>query len=101
MRDYAKPMFGMFGGPVSRVELRCDNSVIGPMLDRFGTGVTILPQPDGWFTLYADVVVSPPFFGWLCGFGGRVELVSPAAARDQLRQTLETISAAYQAKEQA
>ena len=45
------------------------------------------------------MVVSPPFFGWLCGFGGRVELVSPAAAREQLRQTLETISKAYQPKE--
>lgn len=101
MRNYAKPMFGMFGGPVSRVELRCENSVIGPMLDRFGTGVTIMPQPDGWFTLYADVVVSPPFFGWLCGFGGRVELVAPADARQQLRQMLETISKAYQTKEPA
>lgn len=30
MRNYAKPMFGMFGGPVSRVELRCENSVIAP-----------------------------------------------------------------------
>lgn len=72
-----------------------------PMLDRFGTGVTIMPQPDGRFTLYADVVVSPPFFGWLCGFGGRVELVAPADARQQLRQMLETISKAYQTKEPA
>lgn len=92
MRDYAKPMFSMFGGSPTHVELRCENAMIGPMLDRFGPEVTIVRHDGGFFTLYTDVVVSPPFFGWIFGFGGKVEIVGPAPVRQQFYQALKNMS---------
>lgn len=95
MRDYAKPMFSMFGAPVQRVELDCDPGMIGPMLDRFGLEATVIPKPDGGFTLYADVAVSPPFFGWVCGFNGQVRIAGPAPVRQQFKAVLEQLQKAY------
>lgn len=96
MRDYAKPMFSMFGAPVQRVQMECDAGMIGPMLDRFGSDATVVPQPGGAFTLYADVAVSPPFFGWVCGFGGQVRIAGPEPVRRQFAEALQKISAAQQ-----
>ena len=64
-------MFSMFGAPVQRVELACDAGMIGPMLDRFGVEATVVPQPGGGFTLYADVAVSPPFSDGCAGLAAR------------------------------
>ncbi len=98
MREYAKRMFGMFGGKAVRVELRCENGVIGPMLDRFGTDVTMIDHKNGFFTLYPDVVVSPPFYGWVCGFGGKVEIVGPPAVRREFGELLGRMAGTYQDK---
>ena len=91
MQDYAKPMFNMYGGPVTRVELHCDGGVIGPMLDRFGPEATVVPQPDGSFHLHARVAVSPTFFGWVCGFGGKVRVAAPQAVKEDFCRMLDTL----------
>lgn len=98
MRDYAKPMFSMFGGEVVSVQLRCDNSVIGPILDRFGTDVIVMPQDETHFTVHVDVVPSPPFFGWIFGFGGKVEILQPAQVRNNFQEMLHNIAQLYEAK---
>lgn len=91
MREYAKPMFGMFSGTKQKVTFSCDETMIGPMLDRFGTEVTVIPQPDKTFTLYADVAVSPPFFGWVCGFGGKVRILEPETVKEDFVTHLRTL----------
>lgn len=94
MRDYAKPLFGMYSGKVERVNLACREELVGPMLDRFGTDVTLIPVEEGWVHIHADVAVSPTFFGWLCGFGGRVRIVEPTEVRNQFEDHLKKTLAA-------
>lgn len=84
MAAYARRTFGMFGGEEQTVRLRCQNELVGPMLDRFGPSVTLLPRQDGRFDLTVPAVVSPQFLGWVAGFAGGVEVVEPAAVREQL-----------------
>lgn len=83
---YARRTFGMFGGEEQTVRLRCQNELVGPMLDRFGPSVTLLPRHDGRFDLTVPAVVSPQFLGWVAGFAGGVEVVEPAEVRAQLAQ---------------
>ena len=98
MQDYARPMFSMYAGPVERVQFDCDAAMIGPMLDRFGAGATVVPQPgEATFHLYADVAVSPTFFGWVCGFGGKVRILGPAGVKEQFDAFLAAIAAAQEA----
>lgn len=93
---YAKKMFGMFGGSEQRVRLRCRNSLVGPILDRFGTEVMLLPQEDGaHFDLWVDAVVSPQFLGWVCGFGGEVEVMEPPGARAEMARLARQLAGQY------
>ena len=77
MAAYAAKHFGMFSGREGKVRLRCANTMVGVMLDRFGPEVILVPDGPDHFTLTVEAVVSPQFFGWLFGLGDGVVLTSP------------------------
>ena len=82
---YSRENFGMFRGERKRIKLRFENALAGVVVDRFGRD--ILPIPDGkeHFTLTVDVSVSPNFFGWIAGFGGRASILFPQSVVDEYR----------------
>ena len=88
MAAYAAKHFGMFSGREGKVRLRCANSMVGVMLDRFGQEVILVPDGPDHFTLTVDAVVSPQFYGWLFGLGEGVTLTSPDWAVEDYRQRL-------------
>ena len=61
---YTKQVFGMYGGTLTNVKLRFDDSLIGVVVDRFSDKVFISPNSDGTFTVATEVMLSPQFFGW-------------------------------------
>ena len=67
MAQYAKQMFGMFGGAQQDVELRFAARLAGVVLDRFGKEVTLLPDGGSFFRVHVQAVVSPQFM-----LGGRL-----------------------------
>lgn len=82
LAEYAGKVFGMFAGVERKVRLRFDNHLAGAVIDRFGRDVIINSKDDGSFTVTVNVVVSPQFYGWLCGFGDEVQLLWPDDVRD-------------------
>ena len=42
-----------------------DNSLVGVVVDRFGTDVMIIPKKDDKFTINVDVSVSSMFYSWV------------------------------------
>ena len=95
MAMYSRKVFGMFSGTEERVRLRFTNHLVGAVLDRLGQDVSIIPDVDEHFTVSADVVVSPQFFAWLCGFGADAQLIAPASAAEQMKAYIEEIAALY------
>lgn len=91
MALYARHAFGMYGGELTSVRLSVDNSLAGVVFDRFGTGVTVLNR-ENTFEFSVKVMVSPPFFAWVLGFGGKMKILSPDSVAEQLvslaRETL-------------
>ena len=95
MAMYSRKVFGMFSGTEQRVKLRFTKHLVGAVLDRLGQDVSIIPDGDEHFTVSADVVVSPQFFAWLCGFGADAQLIAPASAAEQMKAYIEEIAALY------
>lgn len=91
--EFARKVFGMFGGEEKLVVLCCHESLAGVILDRFGTDMRLVPG-DGSFTVGVNVLVSAQFLAWIMGFGGKMQIESPAEVRDSLRDLLEQIQAA-------
>lgn len=72
--DYARQTFGMFIGPrAKRVTLICDNDLLDTMVERFGTTASAQYRKvdEGHFSITTAIVVSPVFYGWVCGLGGK------------------------------
>ena len=93
---YLRKHFNMFGGPEYRVTLRCTADLEAAMRDRFGQDTLFLPEADGYFHFDVPVCVSDQFYGWVCGFGGKVEITAPAAVRRGLQEMTSRIAQAHQ-----
>ncbi len=88
--EFARKVFGMFGGEEMLVVLRCDASLAGVILDRFGTDTRLIPG-EGVFTAAVKVIVSPQFLSWIAGFGDRMYIESPDTIRQSLKELIEKI----------
>ena len=95
MAVYTRKAFGMFGGQEQPVTLQCTNWMAGVIIDQFGQDVVMMPQDDTTFTVRVSVVVSPPFFAWLSGFGADIRLVKPTAVAEEYARYLQEILAGY------
>ena len=98
MGAYSRSVFGMFGGNVRDVKLRCSNDMAGVMIDRFGKDIIMVPDGDKFFTTRVDVAVSGQFFGWIAGLMGKVKIVEPEDVVEQMRRILDEISGQYREK---
>ncbi len=81
LAQYMRSRFQMFGGDEVRVTLRCAKAMQNTKRERVGTGPIFVEEPDGHFHFDTNIVVSPPFFGWVMGFGGQVEILHPQSVR--------------------
>lgn len=87
LADYCSKVFGMFRGKEYNVRFRCKNSLAGAMFDRFGTSL-LVEEKGEYFEFYAKVEVSVRFFGWVFGFDGGLEILSPECVLDEYKAQL-------------
>lgn len=88
IENFTKEVFFMFPGEKVVVDLRCDNSLMKTMVDRFGEDVTTLAYDMTSFRLQTEVSASPTFFGWVFGFNGKVQILAPESVKEQYRQMI-------------
>lgn len=94
--SYLKKTFGMFSGKDETVTLRCDKGLIGVIIDRFGTDVTVIPADEEHFDAVIHVSVSPHFFGWVSCFGTKVKIISPEHTAKEYAENLRSITELYE-----
>ena len=88
IENYTKEVFFMFSGEKVLVDLRCDNSLMKTMVDRFGEDVTTLAYDMTSFRVQTEVSASPTFFCWVFGFNGKVQILAPESVKEQYRQMI-------------
>lgn len=87
----------MYGGKPERVTIRFISPLLDTALERFGTGsdVFYMPKDKNHFSVTANVEISDQFFGWICGFGNRAKIESPAHVVEQMKNYLNKIKELY------
>ncbi|MBQ3150049.1 MAG: transcriptional regulator [Clostridia bacterium] len=95
MALYSNKFFGMFGGEEISAVLKCDKSLIGIIIDRFGKE-TMTIEYDDYFTVTVNVCQSPLLISWIMGFGDRIEVLKPQSLRDAVRDTAHKVAAVYE-----
>lgn len=97
LKSYTKRVFNMFGGKVRQITLRCVSSLLDTMVDRFGTKDAIYKKLDNnHFVVTVQMEVSDQFFGWLCGFGKRVKVISPVDVEEDFGKYVSKIRDMYE-----
>lgn len=86
--EYTKQVFFMYDGEMVTVDLRCDNSLMKTIVDRFGEDVKTLAYDMTSFRVLAEVSASPTFFGWVFGFGGKIQILGPENVKEQYHQMI-------------
>ena len=94
--SFTKATFGMFSGKEEKVEMVFHNSLIDTVIDKFGKDVFIFPVDDHHFKITVPVAVSPQFFGWIFGLGGKVTIVGPDSVVKQMKDMLGKVSERYE-----
>lgn len=87
--DFTKSVFGMYDGEHIVVELKCDNSLMKTIIDRFGEDVTTTAYSMTEFKAIVEVSTSPTFYGWVFGFGGKIEILSPKEIKKEYKERVQ------------
>ena len=85
---YSKRVFSMFGGEEADVELSVNNSLIGVIVDRFGSDIFVTKESETTFIVKIKVMLSPQFYAWVFGLGDKVKILSPKKAIKEYSEKL-------------
>lgn len=86
--EYVESMFLMYGEHKTPVTLRCDYSVIGKVIDRFGNGVIINSISDKEFEITETVAVGSTFYSWIFNYAGKIKIVAPTEIKAEFDDML-------------
>ena len=75
--SFFRSVFSMYDGELCKVELKCENSTLPAVLDRFGENICVEEVDQTHFKVLVDVYISGTFYAWIVSFGGKVVIHSP------------------------
>ena len=98
LRTYTQRVFSMFGGEQKRVSIRFINPLLDTVVERFGFGAETFYQPDGdtHFIVTTDIEISDQFYGWICGFRKKAQILSPTDVVSGFQNFLDDIYGKYE-----
>lgn len=97
METYLQEHFGMYHGEREYIKIRALNPLLDTFVDRFGTrDVIYAKDDDSHFTATVRVAVSSQFYGWLCGLGNKVKIISPEPIVEDFKQYLDKMRGLYE-----
>lgn len=76
----------MFAGYESQVELFCHKESMFGIIDKFGAKVKTEKVDEEHFRATVTTDVSPTFFGWIMGYGGKIKITGPANVVDDYQR---------------
>ncbi len=89
--NYSASHFGMHDGEEKRVSVEFENELINVVLDRFGTEIQLIKTDAKHFKTALPVVVSSQFFGWICGLGKQVKILTKEVAEEYRQYLMDSL----------
>ena len=84
---YTEQVFKMYNGTTTDVILEFEPDLLGAIYDKFGEDLFICHADEDKLRIKVTIQVSPPFWGWLMQFGGRMKIVSPEGLKPDIDVT--------------
>lgn len=81
LATYTSRIFKMYGGEEAEVTFEFDDSLIDVFYDKFGMDMVIKRIDEKRCSTTRLVQISGTFWGWICQFDGKIQIVSPESVR--------------------
>lgn len=94
--DYLRKTFNMYYGEPEPIELRCSNTLLDTITDRFGSEIELSCHDENAFTVRARVYVSDGLIEWLLQYGNRIVVQSPQKLKQEMMLRIRQMQEAYQ-----
>ncbi len=95
MARYARKTFGMYRGAEECVNIECDNSLAGVMIDRFGKDVSMIRLNDEKFVAHVEVAVSRQFLAWVIALGEGAAITGPDHVVELMKSEIDRLIKQY------
>ena len=95
MAAYAKKMFNMFDGEEQTVEILCENSLAGVMIDRFGKEVRMSRVDDEHLKVAVKVAASKHFVHWVMALGSGAKIIGPENLVHEVNEEIKRLAEQY------
>lgn len=93
--DYTKKLFGMFGGNMQEIKLRCNNKILEQVTDRFGDSIFITNVTENSFDFTVKAAVSDALVTWITNYSNMIEVIKPIELREKIVDRAEKILKVY------
>lgn len=93
--DYTKKLFGMFGGDMQEIKLRCNNAILEPVVDRFGKNIFITNVTDTSFDFTVKAAISDGLVTWIMNYADNIEVIKPTLLRDKIKDRADRVGNLY------
>lgn len=93
--DYTAKLFGMHGGEIYDIELKCSKKITEQVADRFGEDIFIKKVTDEDFCFTVRAALSDALVSWVISYGDRVKVLEPQVLRDMVISRTEKVLGLY------
>lgn len=93
--DYTAKLFGMHGGEIYNIELKCSKKITEQVADRFGEDIFIKKVTDEDFCFTVRAALSDALVSWVISYGDRVKVLEPQILRDMVVNRTENVLGLY------
>ena len=88
IQKYCDQVFMMYDGEKCIVKLKCDNSLMKTIIDRFGEDVETCVFDDNSFIATVEVYISPTFYSWVFNYCGEIKIIEPKKIKKDYQSRL-------------
>ncbi|WP_028830239.1 helix-turn-helix transcriptional regulator [Proteocatella sphenisci] len=96
MAQYSNKMFSMHSGEEHIVRLKCKNSLVNAIIDKFGNDIEMEKLDEENFCITPKLQVSTNFFAWLFKFGSDIKIISPEDTAANYREYIKKVLSEYE-----
>ena len=95
--EYAKTNFAMFEGENRFITIKFVNTCMNAVVEKIGTdNITYKNYDKNHFTVTMGTGINEQFYGWLCTFGNKAQVIEPQEQISAFREYVKKISSLYE-----
>lgn len=93
--DYTTKLFGMFGGEIAKIKIRCKKYILEQLTDRFGENIFFTNVTEDTFDISVDAVISEGLVTWIMNYGDKLQIIEPQSLKEKITERAEKILNIY------